>query len=97
MKEGFNATGAKYFHVYLSIIGAVAMAVTATCVFWNTDSEVTHIKKLNFPGYKYSPPQIDTSFSHKKEATAPMTTFCNASRRNQEEFEICPGLNDPTQ
>ncbi len=71
------------------------MGVTAGFVYWNTDSEVTHINKLNFPGYKYHSKYIDMSSSPKNVDTGLMTISYNVSRKNQEELKIYYGMNDP--
>lgn len=94
MKDGFNATAAKQFHVILSLASMFAFTAATFWIFYNHDSANTHIGKRDMPGYKYFPSDQDIQFCRIEVAMELMTPFYISLKTKKEESEICHGKND---
>jgi hypothetical protein len=95
VKEGFNATLTKHFHVAASLLSTAVLTAVTFYIYYNHDENDTHIGKKNFPTYKSSLPHPDTTSSPSAAATAPTITSCRGSRRNPEASATSPGSSDP--
>lgn len=94
VKDGFNATAARHFHVILSLASMFAFTAATFWIFYNHDSANTHIGKRDMPGYKYFPSDQDIQFCRIEVAMELMTPFYISLKTRKEESEIYHGNND---
>ena len=52
VKDGFNAAGAKHFHIWLCVFSTFALSAVGFLKHYDTDSTQTDIGKKSFPGAK---------------------------------------------
>jgi hypothetical protein len=84
MKDGFNAAGVKYFHVWLCFASIFAVGVVTFAKYYNTDNRDTDLGKRNFPGYKYFFAYLGMPSCPNGEDMEPMTTCCKSSKERRE-------------
>jgi hypothetical protein len=54
LKDGLNASGVKYFHVWLCFGSTLAFGLVTFFKYYGTDARDTDLNKKSFPGYKYT-------------------------------------------
>jgi len=60
VKDGYNATLVKNFHVFSNLVSLFLVTVGCFYVHYSTDCHDTDVNKVNFPAYKYPILHVDT-------------------------------------
>lgn len=94
MKDGFNAAGVKYFHVWLCFASIFAVGVVTFVKYSNTDDRDTDLRKRTFPGYKYFLAYSGMPFCLNEEDMEPMIMSCKSLKESREDLRICLGTLD---